>query len=390
LPPIEALPTGGGAHRIGVCLLVDDLTPDAGTERQVEATVAALHREFDIHVCCFFDSDRFRRLSAYCNTALFPVARVYSPNALWQMLRFRRYLRRHDIHIVHAWMVNTTIFGGMAAAKSGARLITSRLNTGYWHTPGLLRWYRFVNRFTDRVFANSEGAKQVAIATEGLPPDKIDVIYNGVDTLRYSPESGDPEAAARLGIPPAARVVGIVANLRPVKDIPLFLRAAAIIAARVPDAMFLIAGKGELRDELGRLAAELGIGRKVFFTDGRGAIEDYLPRMSVACLSSRSEGFSNAILEYMAAGLPIVATDVGGNAEAVSDGETGYIVRERTPEAFAAPVIHLLESENVRAAMARRALDRCRRLFSMDAYGERMREYYRSLARPAHPRSGER
>jgi glycosyltransferase involved in cell wall biosynthesis len=82
----------------------------------------------------------------------------------------------------------------------------------------------------------------------------------------------------------------------------------------------------------------------------------------------------------MAAGLPVVATDVGGNSEAIADGETGYLVRDRTPEAFAEPIIRLLECENLRAAMGRRARERCRSLFSIEVYGERMRQFYRSFA----------
>jgi len=378
----ELLVSADETRRVGVCFLVDDVQPDAGTERQIEATVRCLPpAEFDVHVCCFRDSERLRRLGTYTTATVFPFRQVYSARALWQMWRFRRYLQRHKIHVVHSWMVTSTLFGVPAAAGSGSRIVTSRLNTGYWYTPFLIVIFRALNRFTDRIFANSEGAKKIAVAAEKLNPAKFDIIYNGVDMNRYSPHGGNAAAAAALGIPEGTRVVGIVANLRPVKDIPLFLRAAAIVANRVSDTAFLVVGQGELRDELGTLAAELGIADKVFFSEGRGEVADYLPRMSIACLSSRSEGFSNAILEYMAAGLPVIATDVGGNSEAIAEGETGYLVRDRTPEAFAEPVIRLLECEDLRAAMGRRARERCHSLFSIEVYGERMRQFYRSFAR---------
>jgi glycosyltransferase involved in cell wall biosynthesis len=282
-------------------------------------------------------------------------------------------------------MVTSTMFGVLAAVGTDCSVVSSRLNTGYWYSPLYLKVFRLLNQLTDRVFANSEGAKRVAVAAERLSPAKVDVIYNGVDMRRYAADAGDLSVTGSLGIPPDALVVGIVANLRPVKDLQLFLRAAALVAAAVPNTAFVIVGQGPLRDELGRLATELEIAHQVFFSEGRGVVPDYLRRMSVACLTSLSEGFSNAILEYMAAGLPTVATDVGGNAEAIVDGDTGYLVRERTPEAMAAPVIRLLQSEDLRRTMGQRALARCRALFSIEAYATRMSEYYCSLA----PASGQ-
>ena len=222
------------------------------------------------------------------------------------------------------------------------------------------------------------------MAAESLPLEKVDVLYQGVDMEVY--RRGDPAAAAALGIPAASRVVGIVANLREVKDLPLFLRAAQRVAREVPDAAFLLVGQGPLRTALGALASELGIASRVFFTDGRGAVPDYLARMSIGCLSSKSEGFSNAILEYMAAGLPVVATAVGGNAEAVAHGETGYIVAERTPEAFAAPLVTLLRDEPLRREMGRRGLERCRSRFEIAATIRALEDYYGRLAAPGKAR----
>jgi glycosyltransferase involved in cell wall biosynthesis len=214
---------------------------------------------------------------------------------------------------------------------------------------------------------------------EGVPLDRIDVLYNGVDLARYGAATADD----CLGIPGAAPVVGIVANYRPVKDLGLFLRAARIVAAEAPDAAFLLVGHGPLRDELGQLAAELGIAHRVFLSDGKGEVPGFLARMSVGCLCSLSEGFSNAILEYMAAGLPVVATDAGGNAEAVEHGVTGYIVGSREPEAFAGPIIRLLRDQGLRREMARRARERCRERFEIGAAIRRLEQYYLGL----HPMS---
>jgi glycosyltransferase involved in cell wall biosynthesis len=217
---------------------------------------------------------------------------------------------------------------------------------------------------------------------------KIDVLYNGVDMERYARRPDLAGFSGSPAIPPQFRIVGIVANYRPVKDLPLFLRAARIVAGAVPDAAFLLVGQGPQRAELTHLAAELGIADRVFFTDGNGAVPDHIARMTVACLSSASEGFSNAFLEYMAAGLPVVATDVGGNAEAIQDGPSGYLVRTQAPEALAMPIIRLLQNESLRATMARASNERCREKFDIGQAICELEDYYVELLKVVSPPGG--
>lgn len=365
-----------------ICFLVDSLRYDAGTERLVPALATGLDRSrFEPHVCCFEESERLTKVSAQLPTAVFPLGRVYSPGGLRQAWRFRQYLKQKRIDVVHSFMTRSDIFGVLSAAHLPLiAVVTSRLNTGYWYTPTFVRLFRILNRYTTRVVTNSIFAKTVAVETERLAPEKITVLYTGVDLARYSRAAGNPQAAAALGIPGDAPVVGVVANYRPVKDLRLFLRAAQIVAAAAPKAAFLLAGSGEMKGELERLATELGIRARVFFSDGHGAVADYLARMSIACLSSESEGLPNAILEYMAAGLPVVATAVGGNPELVVDGVTGYLVRTRTPEAFAAPIVELLQNNALREAMGQRGLERARAEFDLGAAVKRLENFYLSVA----------
>ena len=106
---------------------------------------------------------------------------------------------------------------------------------------------------------------------------------------------------------------------------------------------------------------------------------DYLSRMCIGCLTSFSEGFSNAVMEYMAAGLPVVAMDVGGNRDAIVDGETGYLVRERTPEAFAKPLIHLLRNDELRLQMGLKGFQRCSEYFEVGRTIGQLERFYCSL-----------
>ena len=366
--------------RISVCLLSDTVGLDAGTERQVVETAKRLDKSrFDVHVICLEDSPQLRSLEGVCNIAVFPTASVNSWSGLTQMRRFRHYLREHRIQISHAYMNKTGLFAVLTSLGSDRIVITSRLNTGYWYTPKMKLQFRLMNLRTNAMMANSIEAKRIADETEGLAPDRVRVVYQGVDMTKFSRGLGDPRACDALGIPQNARVVGIVANLRPVKDHALFLQAAKIVADQIDDVAFLLAGRGELYQELCDLSSQLGIRNRVFFTQGEGKVMDCLARMSIGCLTSISEGFSNAIMEYMAAGLPAVAIDVGGNRDAIIEGETGYLVKERSPEAFAKPLIELLRDEGLRARMGEKGYERCVENFEVGKTIGQLEEFYESL-----------
>ena len=319
------------ASRISVCLLTDTVGVDAGTERLVAETARRLDPAMlEVHVCGLEDSRQLRSLASVCRTAVFPTVSLNSLQGLRQLAALREYLANHKIQLVHGFMTKLSLLAVLSCIGSQRIVVTSRLNAGYWYTPALKLTFRTLNRWTTRVRTNCHAGRTIVAEAEKLDPQKIDVIYQGVIAENFRSGLGDPAACGRLGIPDRASVIGIVANLRPVKDLPLFLRAAKVVSERCPQAAFLMVGRGQQLEELQALAEELGISDHVFFTRGEGRVVDYLSRMSIACLSSESEGLSNAILEYMAAGLPVVATDVGGNREAVVDSETGFLVREHS------------------------------------------------------------
>src|SRR5664279_6438376 len=126
-------------NRIRVCLLCDTVGNDAGTERQVVETAKRLDQNrFEVHVCCLETSPQLSGLKGYCQTAVFPTASVNSWTGIRQAARFRRYLHRHHIQIVHAYMNKTAMFAVLTSLGSARIVVTSRLNIGYWYTPCLL------------------------------------------------------------------------------------------------------------------------------------------------------------------------------------------------------------------------------------------------------------
>ena len=361
-----------------LCLLADTLRFDAGSEKLVAEVARRLDpKRIEAHMCCFEDSGRLEALRPFVKTALFPLGRIYSPRGLFQTWRFRQYLKQHRIDAVHSFMNKTSLFATLAAIGTNCKVvITGRMNSGYWYTPKLVLLFRVANRFCSHIVTNSAFAKAITISVERCLENKVSVVYPGVDLTRYGASAGDLSISDSLGIPRNARVVGIVANLRRVKDLPLFLRAARIVSLEVPDAVFLLVGRGQLRAELSRLATELGIRDKVYFSGERGDVPDYLARIAIGCLTSESEGLPNAILEYMAAGLPVVATDVGGISELVDHGRTGFLVRERSAEAVAAPIIRLLRDEGLRATMGQAGLNRAQADFEISVAVKRLEEFY--------------
>jgi glycosyltransferase involved in cell wall biosynthesis len=377
--------------RIRLLYCIDTIDENAGPDRLLSTMIPLVAPDrFEVHLCVLRDCERLHRLAEHCETLVLPMGSLWTLNGLRQLVRLRRYIRRNRIGMMHTFMVKSNILGIVAAFWSCCRVVvSSRRNLGYWLTPSYLRIYRILNRVTTRLLANSERVKRYVVEAEHIDPARVDVLYNGVDMTRYAPGSGDPSVPAALGIPDDAPVVGIVANLRPVKDHDLFLRAAQLVAEVVPRAAFLLAGSGPLREQLGRQAEELGIADRVFFTNGGGDISDHLARMSVGCLSSKSEGFSNAVLEYMAAGLPVVATDAGGNAEAVEHGTNGFIITERNADAFARPIIELLQDDAKRAEMGRASLERCRTMFEMTLSVRKHEDYYQQLFRAQSPKMAE-
>jgi glycosyltransferase involved in cell wall biosynthesis len=220
---------------------------------------------------------------------------------------------------------------------------------------------------------------------------KIVTIYNGLDAGRVRPRLSRDEALARFNLPHegARRFVTIVANLRhDVKDHPTFLRAANRVRREVPEAAFVIAGEGELMEATRAMAAELGLERDVFFTGRCDHVADLLAVSTVCVLSSRAEGFSNSILEYMAAARPVVATDVGGASEAIVEGETGYLVAAGDDGQMAARIVTLLRDEQRARRMGERGREIVLQKFSCEAQLERTLALYDRLVlkgRSSHP-----
>jgi glycosyltransferase involved in cell wall biosynthesis len=185
------------------------------------------------------------------------------------------------------------------------------------------------------------------------PEGKLVVVPNGIEVTRFAAASDETRAALarELGAAPSARIVGTVGRLNWAKDLTTLIRAYALVRERVPDSVLAIVGDGADRDKLAASAEEAGVASFVRFLGDRGDVAALLRGFDVFAMSSVSEGYSIALLEACASALPIVATDVGGNAEIVRDGRNGRIVPPRDASALAQAIVEMLADPRRAAAM---------------------------------------
>ena len=275
------------------------------------------------------------------------VSRMLSAGALRAVMALRRFIRDEHVDLVHAWDADAAIFGAPAAKLAGIPFITSRRDLGQIYARRKLWLMRAADRRAAAIVVNAEAIRQRVIAS-GFPPSCVFLLPNIMDVAEFDAEAGRPCKTLEGRGP----FVGCVARLNEEKDVATFLRAAARVRESLPAVTFVIAGDGPQRAELERLASALGLESSVQFLGDITAVPALLKRLSVGVLvPSRNEGLSNSILEYMAAGLPVVATDCGGNRELVEDGVTGRVVRCSDPAATAAAITNLLHDPAAARAM---------------------------------------
>lgn len=340
-----------------------------GTERHLVNLAQGLDpSRFELHFACLKRQGEF--LSDIENLRApvteYGINSLYNRKAFQERLRFARYIRENHIQIVHTYNFYGNVFAIPAARLAGTPAIVASIrDTGAYLTSLQRRVQRLMCRAADRILVNAEAVRQWLIA-ERYPRQKIRVIPNGIDLARFGPRADGGHFRRELGLPPRAPLVAVLARLNPLKGVEDFLQAAPIIAGRFPQARFLIVGDGDSRRELEVSAARLGLHDRLVFTGFRADVPEVLSAVTVSVLPSLSEGFSNVVLESMAAGVPVVATTVGGNPEAVEDGVTGFLVPPRQPEALARAIGLLLENPQLAAQFGQAGRRRVTEHFSRD------------------------
>lgn len=346
---------------------------EGGTERQALQLARHLEEDgrFRVHIATLSADGALAPLVERLQPGAvleYPFRSFYGLQMLWQLARCVAFIRRHQIQIVHTHGFYSNVFGMLAAAlaRTPVRIASKRETIGC-RTRWQERAERIAFRLAHAVVVNCEAVRTQLIAA-GVSGSRVVTIYNGVELGRITPQTRERgDALATLGLPssPALKYVTLVANLRlRVKDHATFLRSAQRVRLEIPEARFLIAGDGALLPEMRSFAAQGGLGADAIFLGNCSHIAELLFISDVCVLSSVGEGFPNAVLEYMAAGRPVVATDVGGIAEAADDGHTAHLVPPGDEVSMADAIITLLRDPQRAREMGARARDAVLEKFS--------------------------
>lgn len=299
--------------------------------------------------------------------------------------KIARQVRELDVDLFHAHQYTPFFY---ASLSRGVRSTPPILFTEHGrHYPDHRRPKRviankFLMRRGDRVTAVAHWIKQALVDNEGIPADRIEVIHNGIDPGKFNVDTtGEVRRAVRLelDIAPDQPTILQVARFHPVKDHATALQAFALVLSQVPGAVLLLAGDGDERQRLHTLCVELGIRDRVRFLGVRRDVPRLMAAADAFLLSSLSEGISVTLLEAMGCGLPIVATNVGGNPEVVVDGQTGLLSPRSDSAGLARNLIALLRDPARRKAFAAAGRQRLLDHFVQDANHQRYRELYDAM-----------
>jgi glycosyltransferase involved in cell wall biosynthesis len=376
-PPIEANSAQGDLPH--VLLVLDEFGKVLGGGERIALKLAALlpHYGYRASILTFSAHPESAALqSPPCPIYLLPLKRTYDLAALRGAFEFRKFLKQQKTQIVHTFFESSDIWAGLVTkTMSRAKLVWARRDMGILRSRKHHIAYRLMAGAPDAVFAVSEQVRGHAIEVDRIDAARVHTIYNGLNLA-------DWDAAPRPVKDPGEFLVATVGNIRRVKGHDVFIRAAATIVKQFPRASFSIAGEvlePAYFAELQTLVQELNLVDHVRFEGGITNLRQHLQAADIFVLPSRSEGFSNAIIEAMASSLPVVATDVGGNAEAVKDGITGFLVAPEDLGALSAAILRLLADPIQAKAMGAAGRGLVAEKFTTEAMMSQIAGAYRNL-----------
>ncbi len=290
----------------------------------------------------------------------------------WQMVKsLKNFFRDRSVDVVHTHNIYPHLYGTIAARLAGVPVV---INTRHGQRIGQ-DWksrmiFRLASTWVDRIVAVSDDAAALCVEKDGIPSSKVLRIWNGIDAsdFAFRGSSGKPLAVC-------------VARLAPEKDLATLIRAIAIASQSVPALQLRIIGDGEMRSHLKRLVCELSISEKVEFLGERENVPELLGTCGFYVSSSLSEGISLTILEAMAVGLPVIATNVGGNPEIVVEPETGMLVKVANPECLAKAMVQMCQRSSSWGAMGQAGRKRVTDYFGVRMMANQYQSLYQDLLR---------
>lgn len=348
-----------------------------GAEKQMTLLATGLPRaEFEVHVAVLTHSGPYE---ATLRDAGIPVTILgkrwkIDPSAYWRLRRFIADLRPD---VVQTWLFAANAYGRAAALSAGVKTVVASERCvdpwKAWHQLAIDRW---LARRTARIVTNSSGVSDFYVR-HGLPAEKFVVIPNGIAEAATEGVSRD-DLLRSLGLPRDARLIGAVGRLWPQKRYKDLIWAAELLKVVRSDTHLVIVGDGPQRWRLERFRDQVQIGDRVHFLGERNDVPQLLPHLDCFWLGSGYEGQSNALMEAMLAGVPVVASDIPGNRDLIVPGESGLLFPVGDRAGLARSTLRILESPALAQQLGQAARQRMQTEFSVPRMIERYAEFYRT------------
>lgn len=372
-------------QKIRAAFFIDKIITDlGGTEKQLLETIRRLDRGKFEPFLIFLTETPWMRGNPHlpCESVVLGFDGFLKPSFPRVVSKFRALLRQKRFHIIHTFFNEATLLCFLSVPPGARRpaLLSSRRDIGmgnsvpWYHS--LYRWLMpAVNRRFDGIVINGNNIKGYVLQAEGVPENRLKVIHNGIDLP--SPSVPLPRIFQENN---ADFWVGITANLKPVKRLDVFLRALALLRDEhgIRNFRAIVMGEGRERPALESLSGDLGLRDRVHFLGAIGDVFPYLQGLDAAVLCSDKEGFSNALLEYMACGLPVVTTSVGGNTELIDD-SNGICIPPGDAMALSAALARLAGDPSLRKAWGLRSRKRVESAYSWTRCMAELESYYQAI-----------
>lgn len=338
---------------------------------------------FDVTVAAFYKGRQFDK--KFCRVADVDIVFLGKKHELDFMFlkNLIKLIKRKQFDIIQPINVSARFFAFLIAkylkipyiitTERNAKLIINSFGTRVYFF-----FEKYTNRFCTLLIANSRAGGQFA-ESQGVRREKIKVIYNGIypEKLVVS----DPQAIYRsFNIPVNSRIVTMVARVIDQKDPLTYVKAAQLVAEEIKDVVFLLVGDGPLLETVRKRVKANNLQSRFICVGNSHLVADFLSQTDIFVLTSNvSEGCSNALIEAMSFGVPVVATDVGGSAEIVRNGKTGFLIKPRNPERLAEKIEELLNNETLREKMSDNAVKWAKSAYSQETMVNAYENIYTKL-----------
>lgn len=350
-----------------------------GAEKQLTMLATGLPRDdFETHVAVLTHSGPYEETLREHEIPVTMIGKKWKadPAAYWKLKRFIKRLRPD---LVHTWIFAANCYGRQAAFAAGVKhVVAGERCVDRWKVWHELAIDRYLARRTERIVTNSSGVRDFYVQN-GLPAEKFAIIPNGIEPDISSGSLTRDKLIDELELPAEARLIIAVGRLWPQKRYKDLIWATELLAAARDDAYLLIVGDGPEQDALTRHRNEVGLSDKVFFLGERSDVRQLLPLADCFWLGSGYEGQSNAMMEAMSAGLPVVATDIPGNRDLVVPDRTGFLVPVGDAASFARATIKILDDAGLASQLGEAGRERMLDEFSVQKMVERHASLYREL-----------